>query len=55
MHKATVDARGIGLGAVLMQNQWPIAFHSYKLSDAERRYPVGEQELLATTRTRTCK
>ena len=30
-----------------MQNQLPIAFHSYKLSDAERRYPVGEQELLA--------
>ena len=30
-----------------MQNQLPIAFHSYKLSNAEHRYPVGEQELLA--------
>jgi hypothetical protein len=25
----------------------PIAFHSAKLSGAERNYPVGEQELLA--------
>ena len=32
---------------MLLQNQGPIAFHSYKLIEAEQRYPVGEQELLA--------
>ena len=30
-----------------MQNQLPIAFYSYKLSNVERRYPVGGQELVA--------
>ena len=46
-YEVVCDACGIGLGAVLLQNQKPIAYYSYKLSDAERRYPVGEQELLA--------
>ena len=40
-YEVVVDASGIGFGAILMQNQLPIAFHSYKLSDAERRYHVG--------------
>ena len=42
-----VDAYDCGCGAVLLQNQRPVAFHSYKLSSAECNYPVGEQELLA--------
>ena len=46
-YEVVCDASGFGCGAVLPQNQKPIAFHSYKLSDAERRYPAGEQELLA--------
>ena len=54
------DASGFGTGVVLLQTQnhidetgrtvavqKPVAFHSHKLSSAERNYPVGEQELLA--------
>ena len=45
------DASGYATGAVLMQDQGhglqPIAFMSKKMNDAERNYPVHEQELLA--------
>ena len=49
------DASGFGIGAVLLQEDLtdpskplrPLAYHSAKLSPAERNYPVGEQELLA--------
>ena len=45
------DASGFAIGAVLMQDQGkglqPIAFISKKMLDAETRYPVHEQELLA--------
>ena len=46
-YEVVCDACGYGLGVVLLQNEKPIAFHTYKLNDAEQRYPVGEQELLA--------
>lgn len=45
------DASGFATGAVLSQDQGkgpqPIAFLSKKMLDAETRYPVHEQELLA--------
>jgi hypothetical protein len=45
------DASGFAVGAVLQQDQGqglqPIAFMSKKMADAETRYPVHEQELLA--------
>lgn len=44
------DASGVGLGAVLLQDQGngpqPVCYESRKLSSAERNYPVHEQELL---------
>jgi len=45
------DASGYATGAVLMQQHEeglrPIAFLSKRMTDAEQRYPVHEQELLA--------
>jgi hypothetical protein len=45
------DASGFALGAVLQQDQGdglrPIAFLSKKMNEAQQRYPVHEQELLA--------
>ena len=45
------DASGFALGAVLQQDQGkglqPIAYLSKKMLDAETRYPVRDQELLA--------
>jgi hypothetical protein len=45
------DASGFATGAVLMQDQGqglrPISYLSKKMLDAETRYPVHEQELLA--------
>ena len=44
------DASGYGCGAVLMQDNRPVGFWSYKMLPAERNYHTGEQELLAVER-----
>ena len=42
------DASGFGLGAVLLQQERPVAYYSRKMTSAERNYVVTEQELLDT-------
>jgi len=42
-----MDASNFGCGAVVLQNQSSVAFHSYKFTSAERTYGGGEQGLLA--------
>ena len=41
------DASTVGIASILIQNGHPIGYHSRKLSDAETRYTVTEQECLA--------
>ena len=45
------DASHTQLGAVISQNNKPIAFYSRKLNDAQTRYTTTERELLAIVET----
>jgi hypothetical protein len=41
------DASKYHLGAVIMQNNKPLAFYSRKMNEAQKRYTTGEQELIS--------
>jgi hypothetical protein len=46
-YRVVTDASDIGLGGVLLQESYPIAYESRKLNSAEQNYTTTEREILA--------